>query len=170
MLPPIAGILHSIRHFRRNRRKDEPKILTEAPRETCLAPRREELSMIVRSLAELSGTDRDVDWGNGQSRRFLVERDSMGFALCDTTVLAGTESLMQYRNHLMACYCIAGQGEVEDMEGHVFRIEPGVLYALDRHDKYRLRAHSDLRVVCVFNPPITGQERHAPGAQGASGY
>ena len=35
------------------------------------------------------------------------------------------------------------------------------LYALDEHDEHILRAISgDLRLICVFNPPLTGQEKH----------
>jgi len=64
--------------------------------------------MIINLLEKIKGTDRDIPWGNGQSRRFLLESDSMGFSLTDTIVLAGTESLLQYRNHLEACYCIEG--------------------------------------------------------------
>lgn len=71
--------------------------------------------MIVRSIDEIAATTRDVAWGNGQSRRLLVKSDGMGFAVAETLVLAGTQSLLEYKNHLEACYCIAGEGEVEDM-------------------------------------------------------
>ena len=38
---------------------------------------------------------------------------------------------------------------------------PGTLYALDRNDAHVLRAtKGDLRLVCVFNPPLSGNERH----------
>ncbi len=126
--------------------------------------------MIVRRLAELIGTERDIDWGHGQSRRLLLERDGMGFALCDTVVRAGTKSLMQYRNHLRACYCIEGRGEIEDMGGRVFSVAPGTLYALDCHDRYHLHAFTDLRVLCIFNPPITGLETHNFTSSEASSY
>lgn len=69
--------------------------------------------MIVRNLAELIGTERDVAWGNGQSRRFLLERDGMGYTVTDTTILANTESWLEYKNHKEACYCIEGSGEIE---------------------------------------------------------
>lgn len=117
--------------------------------------------MIVRSMHDLIGTEEDVDWGNGQSRRLLVRRHGMGFAVCDTLVRAGSESLLEYANHLEACYCVEGEGEIEDMEGNVFSITPGVIYALDKHDKHYLRAKTDMRLVSVFNPPIEGNERHS---------
>ncbi|TIV52316.1 MAG: ectoine synthase [Mesorhizobium sp.] len=118
--------------------------------------------MFVRSINEVQGTVRDVDWGNGKSYRLLIESDGMGFAVCHTVVKAGTESLLQYRNHLEACYCIAGKGEVEDMDGTVYPIKAGDIYVLDQHDRHYLRGgkNTDLVLVSVFNPPLKGTERH----------
>ena len=126
--------------------------------------------MIIRNLKEIKGSERDVDWGNGHSRRFLVAKDGMGFALMDTFVRAGSESLLEYRNHLEACYCISGTGEVEDMSGNRYALEPGVLYALDQHDKHYLRAFTDMCLVSVFNPPIQGHERHSLKGDDGSSY
>ena len=116
--------------------------------------------MIVRKLSDLIGTDRDVAWGNGHSRRFLLARDGMGYSLTDTVVEAGSESLLEYTNHMEACYCIEGSGEVEDMDGTIHAIEPGTMYALDRHDRHILRAKSTMRLVCVFAPALQGGEAH----------
>jgi L-ectoine synthase len=126
--------------------------------------------MIVRTLAQIIGSDRDIEWGNGRSRRFLLQGDGLGFALCDTLVRAGSESVLEYRNHLEACYCIEGMGELEDEDGKRWQLVPGVLYALNRHEKHVLRALTDLRLVCVFNPPLNGSERHTLSGQAGSGY
>lgn len=126
--------------------------------------------MIVRTLEEIAGTDRDVNWGHGQSRRFLVAQDGMGFALMETLVLAGTVSHLKYRNHLEACYCIEGEGEIEDEAGVRYPLRRGTLYALDRHDGHYLRARTDLRLISVFSPPIRGDERHALDGAEASAY
>lgn len=126
--------------------------------------------MIVRSLSQIAGTERDVDWGNGRSRRFLVESDGMGFAVMETLVLAGTESLLEYKQHFEACYCIDGRGEVEDMAGNVYALEPGTIYALDKHDRHYLRAKTDMRLVSIFNPPIKGHERHRLDGGESSSY
>ena len=118
--------------------------------------------MFKRSLSEVENTDFFVEWGNGTSHRLLTERDNMGFTVCHTVVHAGSESLLQYRNHLEACYCISGTGEVEDMNGNVYSITVGDIYVLDDNDKHYLRAskHEDLILVSVFNPPLTGTEVH----------
>ena len=68
---------------------------------------------------------------------------------------------MWYRNHVEAVYCVEGEGEIEDLErGEVHPIAPGTLYALDRNDRHVLRARTQLRMICVFNPPLVGPETH----------
>ena len=126
--------------------------------------------MIVRTLTQLLGTERDVAWGNGQSRRFLVARDGMGFGLTDTTVDRGSSSTMQYRNHLMSAYVVSGRGRLETDDGVVHELGPGTMYALDQHDRYTLHADSDLRVLCIFNPPLEGAERHDLSRKDGSSY
>jgi L-ectoine synthase len=122
--------------------------------------------VIVRTLEEVAGTDREVDAGNWVSRRLLLAGDRMGFSLHDTVIRAGTETPMCYRHHLEAVYCIEGHGSVEVVAtGEVVPIVAGTVYALDAHDAHVLRAESDMRMVCVFNPPLTGREVHdATGA------
>ena len=39
-------------------------------------------------------------------------------------------------------------------------IKPGVMYALDKHDRHVLKATEDLVMACCFNPPVTGKEVH----------
>lgn len=114
--------------------------------------------MILRQKSEIAA----VDWGNGESYRFLVQRDSMGFTVAHTVVAAGSKSPLQYDRHLEACYCIAGTGQVVEEDGTVHELAPGVLYALDRHDKHYLIAgpDRDLELVSVFSPALRGDERH----------
>jgi L-ectoine synthase len=73
------------------------------------------------------------------------------------------KSLLQYRRHLEACYCIAGRGSVVTADHAVmYDIRPGVMYALDAHDAHFLIAapEADLELISVFNPPLHGDERH----------
>jgi len=126
--------------------------------------------MIVRTLREIAGTERDVNWGQGQSRRLLLESDGMGFALMDTEIPKGVDIVIEYRNHLEACYCVEGTGEIQDMNGNAWPIEPGVVYALDKHDKHRLRAFTDMRLISVFNPAIKGNEVHNLDGDDTSSY
>ena len=117
--------------------------------------------MIVRTLAEVAGTARDVEAPTWRSRRLLLAKDGCGFSLHDTVIHAGTTTDMWYANHLEAVYCIEGSGELEDREtGETWRLEPGTMYVLDGHEKHTVRAETQLRMVCVFDPPVTGDEVH----------
>jgi L-ectoine synthase len=127
--------------------------------------------MIVRTLKEIVGSPRHVTGKGWESRRILLKADGMGFSLHDTVVKAGTEQRLHYKHHLEANYCISGRGEVVDVRtGKTFAIEPGTLYALDQNDEHILRAiDGDLRLVCIFNPALSGQEKHqADGSYAAS--
>jgi L-ectoine synthase len=120
--------------------------------------------MIVRSLADVVGTERDVAGEGWQSRRLLLRDDGMGFSLHDTVVEAGAELEMEYRHHLEACYCLEGEAEIEELDGGArHRIVPGTVYALNQHDTHVLRVTSALHLVCVFKPALSGTERHVGG-------
>jgi L-ectoine synthase len=117
--------------------------------------------MIVRKLKDLLGTPREVKAETWTSRRFLLAEDQMGFSMHDTLIKAGTKTQMWYQHHLEAVYCVSGKGELEDLvTGQVYPIEDGTFYALDQHDKHILTGHTDMRMICVFNPPLTGLEVH----------
>lgn len=117
--------------------------------------------MIVRHLEELDGTDRDVKAATFSSRRLLLKKDGMGFSFHDTVLYAGSETYIHYKHHLEAVYCMGGTGELEDLDnGQTYEIRPGTFYALDGHERHNLRAITDLRMMCVFSPALTGTEVH----------
>lgn len=120
--------------------------------------------MIVRNLYDdIIGTDADVDDKQWTSRRLLLAKDGMGFSLHDTLIKEGEELHLWYKNHLEAVYCIEGEGEIEEKKnGKVHAIREGTVYALNEHDQHILKANkgSQMRMVCVFNPPVTGRETH----------
>lgn len=117
--------------------------------------------MIVRSLSEVVGTEREVTGPSWVSRRLVLARENVGFSVNDTVVHAGAEIRMWYANHVEAVYVIEGMGELADEEtGEKHRLEAGVLYLVDAHQRHTLRAHTEFRAVCVFTPPLTGREVH----------
>ncbi|MFG3026470.1 ectoine synthase [Streptomyces sp. NPDC048254] len=125
--------------------------------------------MIIRTKEDST----TVNWGNGLSHRLLLASDGMGFAFAETLVRAGTKSALEYRNHLEACYCISGSGEVLSADGSTSaKLRPGVMYALNDHDPHYLIADpgTDMRLISVFNPPIHGDERHSLTDSGFSAY
>lgn len=117
--------------------------------------------MIVRQLGDIEGTERDVRAETWKSRRLVLANDKVGFSLHDTIMKAGTETKMWYKNHIEAVYCVEGEGEIEDLvHGKTHRVEPGTMYLLDGHEQHIVRPKTDLRLICVFNPPVTGKETH----------
>jgi L-ectoine synthase len=117
--------------------------------------------MIVRSLEELVGTDRDVNGEGWRSRRILRREDGMNYSLHWTEVKAGTELELQYPHHLEANLCVAGEGDVVDVAtGQTYALWPGVMYALDKNEHHKIRARTDVTAVCVFWPALQGDERH----------
>lgn len=89
-----------------------------------------------------------------------METSGPRFSLHDTIIKEGTETYIWYKNHLEAVYGIEGEGEIEVVGGETYQIRPGMMYALSGHEKHFLRARSQMRMVCVFNPPLTGREVH----------
>ena len=124
--------------------------------------------MIVRTLAEVIGTANHVAGEAFESRRILTARDGVGYSLHDTLVRAGTEQRLHYKNHVETNYVIAGEGEVENVTtGEVFPLGDGSVYTLDNHEPHLLRARTDMRIVCIFTPALTGTETHdADGSYG----
>lgn len=117
--------------------------------------------MIVRQIGDIVGTERDVVAPTFVSRRFLLRRDGMGFSFHDTTIQAGTETPICYEHHLEAVYCIDGEGEIELTDGReTHAIRRGTFYALNGHERHLLRTATGMRMICVFNPPLTGGEVH----------
>lgn len=117
--------------------------------------------MIVRTLEDAEKTGRRVVTKGWESTRLLLKNDDVGFSFHITTIYAGADLPMHYSNHLEAVYCITGTGEVETVEdGKIYQIGPGSLYILNNHDEHILRAFTEMKMACVFNPPLNGREVH----------
>ncbi|WP_007025600.1 MULTISPECIES: ectoine synthase [Saccharomonospora] len=117
--------------------------------------------MIVRNLDEITDTEADIQEPNWRSKRIVLAKDRAGFSVHETTLYAGTVNDFWYANHIEAVFIVEGEGEVTDKAtGETHQLRPGSLYLLDQHDKHQVRPKTDMRTVCVFNPPITGREVH----------
>ena len=117
--------------------------------------------MIVRTLGASERGERRVVSNGWESTRLLLKNDGMGFSFHITTIYADAELEMHYQNHLESVYCISGEGEIEDLaEGKIYPVVPGTIYALDKHDRHILRAITEMKMACVFNPPLNGKEIH----------
>ena len=122
--------------------------------------------MIIADKDTLTGTPRDARGPGWESLRLLVRSDGMGFSMTETRVLPGAVLRLQYKNHIEACYCIGGAGQVVELEsGAVHEISAGVLYAPNAHDLHEVRVPKGgeaLHLICVFSPGLEGTEVHGP--------
>jgi len=117
--------------------------------------------MIVRTLADCEQSNRKIVTETWDSTRMLLKDDNMGFSFHITTIYANTETHIWYQNHLESVYCISGEGEIETIaDGKIYPIAPGTLYILDKNDEHLLRGTTEMKMACVFNPPLNGKEVH----------
>lgn len=117
--------------------------------------------MLVTYLNDFNDTEQDIKTENWRSRRMVLAREKVGFSFHDTVIYGGTTSTFHYQNHIEAVYCVQGEGTLTNEEtGEVHDIYDGMMYLLNGHEKHTVHAKSELRMVCVFNPPITGREVH----------
>ena len=119
--------------------------------------------MLIRTVKEIEGTERDIDSDDGswRSKRLILKKDRFGFSLHESTVFAGREVKVWYKNHLEAVYIFKGEGEiVNEATKEIFPLEPGTLYALYKDDKTIVRAKTDMVMISVFNPPVVADEKH----------
>ena len=117
--------------------------------------------MIVRSTADIEGTDRETVGPTFLARRLLLARDGMGYSFHDTTLYTGTKTDMHYKNHLESVYCIEGKATLTDHDnGEVYDIRPGTIYVLNGNEKHTLEIEETVRMICVFTPALVGQEVH----------
>jgi len=118
--------------------------------------------MKIIKTEELSG-DRVVQCPKGgfTSNRILLEQDGMGFGLNKTVIPVGEKQFWHYKNHLESCYCVSGKGELtNETTGEKFVIKPDTTYVLDNNDPHYFEALTEVTLLCVFNPPLTGTEVH----------
>lgn len=95
------------------------------------------------------------------SHRLILHDDNMGYGMTKTVVPPNGRQFWHYRNHLESCYCLSGKGVLTDIEtGEEYIVEPDTTYVLDKHDPHYFEAIEETILLCVFNPPLHGNETH----------
>jgi len=118
--------------------------------------------MKILNLEQLRNTERNVKFNAGNSIRFLLESDGMGFSFHQTEMKKSKHPFVwHYKYHKECCYCIQGFAILTNLEtGDEHEIRVGDMYVLDSHTKHSFIPLEDTILVSVFNPPITGNEIH----------
>lgn len=118
--------------------------------------------MKVIRTAELSD-ERVVQCPKGgfTSNRILLKEDDMGYTLTKTVVYPGEPQHWHYKNHLESCYCVSGKGIlINKSTNEYWAIAPDTTYVLDAHEDHTFEALEETTLICVFNPPLVGNEVH----------
>lgn len=105
--------------------------------------------------------ERQVEFHSGVSNRIVLAEDNMGFTMTKTVIEPGKQVFQHYKNHLESCYCVSGYAVlINTITGEHHQITPDTTYVLDKHDPHYFEAKETTVLICVFNPPLTGQEIH----------
>lgn len=121
------------------------------------------------SLKSILGTDREVDFKRGYSRRFLKQADGFNITITNTMPTANILCPMHYRNHIEANFFIRGSG-IYSWNDNTESLEfdekdpvkkDGIMYLLDKHDAHTLLIKEEnSQIICVFFPALRGDEVH----------
>jgi L-ectoine synthase len=117
--------------------------------------------MKVTTIKQIENTERDVAFEQGRSLRAVLKSDGMGFSVHKTLIRKGTVGNWHYKHHLETCYCISGSGVLTNCatkEKH--NITPDTIYSLDQNDDHIFEAMTDVVLISIFNPPVSGSEIH----------
>lgn len=113
--------------------------------------------MIIKRINQID----PVAFTGGISFRAVIASDAVGFGVNKTVIPKGGPYKWHYKNHLEACYCIKGSGELTNLEtGARVLITPDMVYVLDKHDSHTFEAFEDTVLISVFNPALAGDETH----------
>ena len=117
--------------------------------------------MIVKTKGDVVGTKGEQHGDKWHSLRLLHREDGMGVTITDSILDPGFQMDLWQKNHFEACYCLEGEGTVEELDsGTIHEVKPGTLYAMNDHDRHRIHAKTKMRIICTFFPALTGHEVH----------
>ena len=119
--------------------------------------------MIVRSVAQQkqAGHLHQVGYGKIDTVRLLLAEDGAGYSVSDVTITEPMDVVLQYKHHVEANIFLEGGGSVENLStGEVHEVHAGVTYVVFPEDRHRVRLAAGTRLICVFNPPLKGDEDH----------
>lgn len=119
--------------------------------------------MIVRDIESQSanGNLHKVAWGLMDTVRLILADDGAGFSISDVTVKKPMDVVLQYKHHVEANIFLEGGGTVENLStGEIHKVHAGVTYIVFPQDRHRVKLSPGTRLICVFNPPLQGDENH----------
>ncbi|XP_022098940.1 uncharacterized protein LOC110983737 [Acanthaster planci] len=134
---------------------------------------------VVRSLAEIDGTERDVDWGNGHSWQYLLKPDGLPLGISKTRLNPVTSSKLAHQHHTESVYYTSGRVTYkwQDTSGtwvnHSSKVDAGngTNVLLNDHDRHILENHEEYsNCISIFYPALTGKEEQVLTEDGFTGF
>jgi len=115
--------------------------------------------MYCTSVDSVIGTARDASGDGWKSRRLVLASEGRPYSVHETTVAAGARLHFCYRHHSETVYCLKGAAKLTNFDdGRTYNIGPGGLYSVSIGDDHQLDVTEECVFICVFNPPLHGQE------------
>ncbi|MBM3540848.1 MAG: ectoine synthase [Alphaproteobacteria bacterium] len=124
--------------------------------------------MTIRVIrkADLAGTARHVKNDADETTRFLLDADRADATVTDIVIAPGIEAEYGDDKHIEIAYRIEGAAvPMDDAAGQTHRIEPGTMWVARKGARFRFRAGTPTRLICVFSPPFAGRETGFAGDQ-----
>jgi L-ectoine synthase len=115
--------------------------------------------MLHRRVDSLTGTESEAHGPGWRSRRLITADDGIGYSFHITKIDEGARLEFEYSNHRETVYCVRGRGSVEEVStGRIVELEPGSLYSVGTGEPHIFAASTEMHLVCVFDPPLHGNE------------
>ena len=115
--------------------------------------------MIIRSVKDVIGTDRDVQGNGWKSRRIVLARDGLNYSVHETIIDANATFHFDYNSHRETVYCIEGTATLTDVStGATTELSPGSLYSAGIHERHTIQTKTAVKLLCIFEPALLGSE------------
>ena len=94
-----------------------------------------------------------------KSRRLILAGDGLKYSVHETTLDAGVDLNFKYEAHRETVYCMEGEGSITNVAtGQTWPITAGTLYTVGIGDTHIVRSNTGMKLLCIFDPPLAGQE------------
>ena len=119
-------------------------------------------TMFVKTLEDVRAAGMEVVVADGlaTSQRYLTAADELGFSFHSVLLKEGVGGDIWYKNHWEGNLVLDGNMEVKDYAtDEVHELGPGSLYLVGPKDRHHVNPLSDVHVLSIFDPPLTGTEQ-----------
>ena len=136
-----------------------------------LPPRKDPMFVRTTDDVRAAGGEKFVGDGTVRAIRLLTSADEMGFSLSEVHLGAGSTQNLWYKHHWEANLVLEGKLTVTDKTtGEKHELGFGDVYCVGPNDPHQLDAKTDIKLLAIFNPPLSGEEKHdADGAYPPTG-